>query len=51
MTFFWMGQIKNSSVARKVQGASPPPIDLPTKMQNNKNTTFLALLRLYFALK
>ena len=28
-----------------------PPIGLSTKMQNKKNTTFLALLRLVFALE
>ena len=38
-----------SSVAR--EGYSPPPpIGLPTKMQNKENTTFLAFLRLSFAL-
>ena len=45
-----------SSVARGGGGAdggggggySPPPIGLSTKMQNKKNTTFLALLRLFF---
>ena len=37
-----------SSVAR---GYSPPPIDMSTKMQNGKNTTFLALLRLVYALE
>ena len=37
-----------SSVARG--GAIAPPIGLPIKMQNKKNTTFLALLRLSFAL-
>ena len=31
--------------------ASPPPIGMSTKMQNGKNTTFLALLRLFYALK
>ena len=43
-----------SSVARGGGGAggsiAPPPVGLPTKMQNKKNTTFLALLRLSFAL-
>ena len=41
-----------SSVARGGGrgGATAPPIGLPTKMQNKKNTTFLALLRLPFAL-
>ena len=32
------------------EGYSPPPISLPTKMQNKENTTFLALLRLFYAL-
>ena len=42
--------INASSVARG--GYSPlPPIGLSTKMQNKKNTTFLALLRLVFALE
>ena len=42
----------DSSVAGGGGGGdySPPPIGLPTKMQNKKNTTFLALLRLSFAL-
>ena len=39
-----------SSVAMGDGGVTPPPIGLPTKMQNKKNTTFLALLRLSFAL-
>ena len=40
-----------SSVARGGgRGGYSPPIGLPTKMQNKKNTTFLALLRLSFAL-
>ena len=40
-----------SSVARGgAGGAIAPPIGLPTKMQNKENTTFLALLRLSFAL-
>ena len=35
-----------SSVARGAGGYSPPPpIGMSTKMQNEKNTTFLALLR------
>ena len=33
------------------RGGYSPPIGLSTKMQNKKNTTFLALLRLFFALK
>ena len=40
------------SVAGGGGGATaPPPIGLSTKMQNNKNATFLALLRLSFALE
>ena len=40
----------SSSVARG--GAiAPPPIDMSTKMQNEKNTTSLALLRLFYALE
>ena len=41
-----------SSVARGGRGGGgySPPIGLPTKMQNKENTTFLALLRLSFAL-
>ena len=41
-----------SSVARGGAGGghSPPPIGLPTNMQNKENTTFLALQRLSFAL-
>ena len=39
-----------SSVARGGGGAIAPPISLPTKMQNKENSTFLALLRLSFAL-
>ena len=31
--------------------APPPPIGLSTKMQNKKNTTFLALLKLVFGLE
>ena len=42
---------ESSSVARGGGGAGcSPPIGLPTKMQNKENTTFLALLRLSFAL-
>ena len=29
---------------------APPPIDMSNKMQNGKNTTFLTLLRLFYAL-
>ena len=32
-------------------GGYIPPIGLSTKMQNKKNTTFLALLKLSFALE
>ena len=43
--------VVHSSVARGgAGGAIAPPIGLPTKMQNKENTTFLALLRLSFAL-
>ena len=45
---------KNSSLARgRAGGLQPPspPIGLSTKMQNKQNTTFLALLRLFFALE
>ena len=38
-----------SSVARG--GLQPPPIGLSTKSQNEKNTTFLALLRLFYAME
>ena len=40
-----------SSVARKGAGAIAPPIGKSTKMQNEKNTKFLALLRLLYALE
>ena len=40
-----------SSVGGGGRVYSPLPIDLSTKMQNKKNTTFLALLRLVFALE
>ena len=41
-----------SNVATGVGGKlKPSPIGLPTKMQNNENITFLALLRLCFVLK
>ena len=43
--------IDDSSVDRGGGGgAIAPPIGLPTKMQNKENTTFLAFLRLSFAL-
>ena len=44
---------KCSSVARGGGrgGYSPPPIGMSTKMQNEQNTTFLALLRLFYALE
>ena len=38
----------HSSVAK---GGYTPPLGLSTKLQNKKNTTFLALLRLFFALE
>ena len=41
-----MKHVKNtSSVANGGGGAIAPPIGMSTKMQNQKNTTFLALLR------
>ena len=40
-----------SSVARGGYSPPPPPIGMSTKMQNEKNTTFLALLRLFYALE
>ena len=41
-----------SSVARgRWGGGYRPPIDMSTKMQNGKNTTFLALWRLFYALE
>ena len=33
------------------RGYSPPPIGMSTKMQNKTNTTLLAFLRLFYALK
>ena len=44
----WPGNNMVNSVAR---GGYNPPIGLSTKKQNKKNTTFLALLRLSFALE
>ena len=45
-------RIKPSSVARGAGGrAIAPPIGMSTKMQNETNTTFLALLRLFYALE
>ena len=43
----------NSSVARGAGGyiPPPPPIGMLTKMQIKKNTTFLKLLRLFYALE
>ena len=40
-----------SGVVRGGRGDSSPPIGLSTKMQNKKNDTFLALLRLFVALE
>ena len=43
-----------SSVAREGgagRGAIAPPIGMSTKVQNKKNTPFLALLRLFYALE
>ena len=39
-----------SSVARGEGGGLLPPIDMSTKMHNGKNTTFLTLLKLFYAL-
>ena len=41
----------HSSVARGGGGGYSPPIGMSTKMQNKKQTTFLALFRLFFALE
>ena len=46
-----IGNNMASSVAGGGGGGYIPPIGLSTKMQNKKNTTFLALLRLSFALE
>ena len=43
-----VSSIAASSVAR---GGYSPPIGVSTKMQNKKNITFLALLRLFYALE
>ena len=40
-----------SSSATRGGGGYSPPIGLSTKLQNKKNTTFLALLILFFALE
>ena len=47
------GRVASSSVARGgwVAICTFPLIDMSTKMQNGKNTTFLALLRLFFELE
>ena len=42
---------ESSSVARERGGGAVAPIGMSTKMQKKKNTTFLALLRLFYALK
>ena len=42
-------KLPRSSVARG--GAIAPPIGMSTKMQNEKNITFLVLLRLFYALE
>ena len=48
----WIGNNMASSVAGgEGEGGYIPPIGLSTKMQNKKNTTFLALLRPSFALE
>ena len=53
--FNWVGKrqwaLNFSSVARGGGGLIAPPIGMSTKMQNEKNTTFLALLRLFYALE
>ena len=41
-------EVVSSSIAR---GGYSPPIGMSTKMQIEKNTTFLALLRLFYALE
>ena len=43
--------LMSSSVARGGGGAIAPLIGMSTKMQNGKNTTFLALLTLFYALE
>ena len=48
-TFAQLALTWHSRVARG--GAIVFPIGLPTKMQNKENTTFLALLRLFFVLE
>ena len=48
---FRIGNNMASSVAGGGGGGYISPIGLLTKMQNKKNTTFLALLRLSFALE
>ena len=42
---------KTSSVATGGGGGLYPPIGMSIKMQNGKNTKFLALLRLFYALQ
>ena len=42
--------VQSSNVARGA-GYSPPLIGMLTKMQNGKNTMFLALLRQFYALE
>ena len=42
---------QSSSVARGGGGAIALPNGMSTKMRNEKNTTFLALLRLFYALE
>ena len=44
------GRFQVSSVARE-GGNSPIPIGMLTKMQIGKNTTFLAILRLFYSLE
>ena len=49
MAHFAQTSRNTSSVAR--EGGYNPPIGMSTKTQNGKNTTFLALLRLFYALE
>ena len=51
MAHFAQTSRNTSSVARGGKGGYSPLIDMSTKMQNGKNTTFLALWRLFYALE
>ena len=44
-------RVSLSSVGGGGGGGCRSPIGLSTKMQNKKNTTFFALLRLFFAME